>query len=111
MRELQGINVSDFKRSSIDLSAIRYKDSRRNEQRPRPHETLKTMNKVEDKRKTLGRGENKESRSLSGDANPLREKAKTLPRKTSKASKMGNAVDLEELEEDWKEFKRAKRSK
>lgn len=103
MRELQGVDTSAFKTPSIDISAIRYKDKQRNQQRKRSIEALKKL-KTEGTKKA-------ERASMLLNEDGGREKVDKRGRNYMETRRIDNSLDLGELKDDWKEYKKLKNQK
>lgn len=104
MRELQGVDTSAFKTtSSIDISAIRYKDKQRNQQRKRTIEALKKL-KTEGTKKA-------DRAPILLDEDGGRAKIDKRGRNYTETRRTANSLDLGELKDDWKEYKKLKNQK
>jgi ATP-dependent RNA helicase DDX55/SPB4 len=98
------VNVKSFLPSSVDPASVRFADEARNEQRAasvsarnsfKQIQKSKTISKSPDITPTLPSRDSNNSKLLSSS----REKIKNIP----------NQIDPEELDDDWKEFKRARK--
>ena len=90
MRELKGVCVTNFKETDINIAEIRFKDSNRNKQRQDSYKTFQQIVPLNKKKQAV----------------PTEEAESKIPSITTKSNPT-NKINMEELEEDWKEFKKA----
>ncbi|PJF17939.1 hypothetical protein PSACC_02256 [Paramicrosporidium saccamoebae] len=95
MKELKGINVTDFEESKINTADIKFKDPLRNQQRQISFEALKLRKST---------GERPAKKEKTGDYFERAEKRVIEGNRTAT-----NKINMEELDEDWREYKRLKK--